>query len=242
MLNVVAIMGRLVADPELRTTTSGINMARFRIACDRNFARQGEQRQADFLDVVAWRSQADFVCKYFQKGSLIVIDGSIQTRQYQDKNGNNRTAVEIVANNINFAGPKNSSGSTGGGASYGSQPRQNAQPAARPSNIEAVPATRQGILMTLPSSTTATICRSKASNPTQKFKQEVNQQWLLRKTKAPAPHVPCAAAARRSAASASIALTRSITRMLPVCASMSLSGPRSFPAASLAPALIISVP
>ena len=117
MLNVVAIMGRLVADPELRTTTSGINMARFRIACDRNFARQGEQRQADFLDVVAWRSQADFVCKYFQKGSLIVIDGSIQTRQYQDKNGNNRTAVEIVANNINFAGPKNPRGSKGGGAS-----------------------------------------------------------------------------------------------------------------------------
>ena len=216
MLNVVAIMGRLVADPELRTTTSGINMARFRIACDRNFARQGEQRQADFFDVVAWRGQADFVCKYFQKGSLIVIDGSIQTRQYQDKNGNNRTAVEIVANNINFAGPKNSSGSTGGGASYGSQPRQNAQPAARPSNIEAVP--------------------SYSAGDTDDFaviddKQEVNQQWLLRKTKAPAPHVPCAAAARRSAASASIALTRSITRMLPVCASMSLSGPRSFPAA-----------
>ena len=128
----------------IRTTTSGINMARFRIACDRNFARQGEQRQADFLDVVAWRSQADFVCKYFQKGSLIVIDGSIQTRQYQDKNGNNRTAVEIVANNINFAGPKNSSGSNGGGASYGSQPRQNAQPAARPSNIEAVPSYSAG--------------------------------------------------------------------------------------------------
>ena len=144
MLNVVAIMGRLVADPELRTTTSGINMARFRIACDRNFARQGEQRQADFFDVVAWRGQADFVCKYFQKGSLIVIDGSIQTRQYQDKNGNNRTAVEIVANNINFAGPKNSSGSTGGGASYGSQPSQNAQPAARPSNIEAVPSYSAG--------------------------------------------------------------------------------------------------
>ena len=144
MLNVVAIMGRLVADPELRTTTSGINMARFRIACDRNFARQGEQRQADFLDVVAWRRQSDFVCKYFQKGSLIVIDGSIQTRQYQDQNGNNRPAVEIVANNINFAGPKNSSGSNGGGASYGSQPRQNAQPAARPSNIEAVPSYSAG--------------------------------------------------------------------------------------------------
>ena len=66
MLNVVAIMGRLVADPELRTTPQGTNVCSFRIACDRNFARQGEQRQADFIDIVAWRQQAEFVCKYFQ--------------------------------------------------------------------------------------------------------------------------------------------------------------------------------
>ena len=138
MLNVVVIMGRLVADPELRTTTNGINLARFRIACDRSYARQGEQRQTDFLDVVAWRQQADFVCKYFQKGSLIIIEGSIQSRQYQDKNGNNRTGVEIVANNINFGGPKNSNGN-GGGAPQSSQPHQNAQQPARPSAIEAVP-------------------------------------------------------------------------------------------------------
>ncbi len=77
MLNVVAIMGRLVADPELRTTQSGINVVSFRIACDRNFARQGEQRQADFIDIVAWRQQAEFVSKYFQKGSLIAIEGSL---------------------------------------------------------------------------------------------------------------------------------------------------------------------
>ena len=108
MLNVVAIMGRLVADPELRTTQQGTNVCSFRIACDRNFARQGEQRQADFIDIVAWRSQAEFVSKYFQKGSLIAIDGSIQTRQYQDKNGQNRTAVEIVANNVNFGSSKES--------------------------------------------------------------------------------------------------------------------------------------
>ena len=106
MLNVVAIMGRLVADPELRTTQSGTNVCSFRIACDRNFARQGEQRQADFIDIVAWRQQAEFVSKYFQKGSLIAIEGSLQTRQYQDKNGNNRTAVEFVVDNIYFAGAK----------------------------------------------------------------------------------------------------------------------------------------
>ena len=106
MLNVVAIMGRLVADPELRTTPAGVNVCQFRIACDRNFARQGEQRQADFVDIVAWRAQADFVCKYFSKGSLIAINGRIQTRNYQDKNDNNRTAFAVVAENINFGGSK----------------------------------------------------------------------------------------------------------------------------------------
>lgn len=106
MLNVVAIMGRLVADPELRTTQQGTNVCTFRIACERSFAKQGEQRQADFIDIVAWRQQAEFVSKYFQKGSMIAVEGSLQTRNYQDKNGNNRTAVEVVANNISFAGAK----------------------------------------------------------------------------------------------------------------------------------------
>lgn len=110
MLNVVAIMGRLVADPELRTTTQGNSVCSFRIACDRSYVQQGQERQADFIDIVAWRQQADFVSKYFQRGSLIAIDGSLQTRQYQDKNGNNRTAVEVVANNISFAGAKRQDG------------------------------------------------------------------------------------------------------------------------------------
>ena len=131
MLNVVAIMGRLVADPELRTTPAGVNVCQFRIACDRNFARQGEQRQADFVDVVAWRAQADFVCKYFSKGSLIAINGRIQTRNYQDKNGNNRTAFAVVAENINFGGSKGTSSAKvddGGEAA----PRSEAWPKADP--------------------------------------------------------------------------------------------------------------
>jgi single-strand DNA-binding protein len=116
----------------------------FRIACDRNFARQGEQRQADFIDIVAWRSQAEFVSKYFQKGSLIAIDGSIQTRQYQDKNGNNRTAVEVVANNVNFAGPKSNGSNQGGGSYQNSAPAyQNAAPA-RPAAVEAAPSYSAG--------------------------------------------------------------------------------------------------
>lgn len=131
MLNIVAIMGRLVADPELRTTPAGVNVCQFRIACDRNFARQGEQRQADFVDIVAWRAQADFVCKYFSKGSLIAINGRIQTRNYQDKNGNNRTAFAVVAENINFGGSKDTSSAKvddGGEAA----PRSEAWPKADP--------------------------------------------------------------------------------------------------------------
>ncbi len=105
MLNVVAIMGRLAADPELRQTTTGKNVASFRIACDRGRRDANGQSHADWLDVVAWDRTAEFVCKYFQKGSLIAIDGRLQSRSYQDKNGNKRTAFEIVANNVNFAAP-----------------------------------------------------------------------------------------------------------------------------------------
>lgn len=106
MLNVVAIMGRLVADPELRTTQQGTNVCTFRIACERSYTPKGQQRHADFVDIVAWGKTAEFICKFFQKGSMIAIDGSLQTRNYQDKQGNKRTAVEVVANNISFAGAK----------------------------------------------------------------------------------------------------------------------------------------
>ena len=106
MLNVVVLMGRLVADPELRQIPSGISTCTFRIAVDRNFVKQGEERKADFIDVTAWRQTAEFVSKYFQKGSMIAIEGSLQTRQYQDKNGNNRTATEVLASQVSFCGGK----------------------------------------------------------------------------------------------------------------------------------------
>ena len=106
MLNIVALIGRLVYDPELKTTQNGVNVCSFRIAVDRSFTRQGEERKADFIDVTAWRKNAEFVSKYFQKGSLIAIEGSLQTRQYQDKNGNNRTATEVIAAEVGFCGSK----------------------------------------------------------------------------------------------------------------------------------------
>ena len=110
MMNVIAIMGRLVADPEMRRTTTGKTVVAFRIACDRGRKDANGQNQADFFDVTAWEKTGEFVGRYFQKGSLIAIDGSLQSRTYQDKSGNNRTSVEIVARNVNFAGAKGDGG------------------------------------------------------------------------------------------------------------------------------------
>ena len=106
MLNVVALMGRLVRDPELKTTQSGNSVCTFSIACDRSYTAKDEERKADFFTITAWRQTAEFICKYFQKGSLIAIEGILQTRQYQDKNGNNRTATEVLASRVSFAGSK----------------------------------------------------------------------------------------------------------------------------------------
>lgn len=111
MLNNAVVMGRLVADPELRTTGSGISVLSFTVAVDRGFVRQGEERQADFIDIIAWRQTAEFISKYFRKGSMIAVQGHIQTRTYEDRNGNKRKAVEIVADNVSFCGSKSESGS-----------------------------------------------------------------------------------------------------------------------------------
>ena len=132
MLNVVAIMGRLVADPQLRQTTTGKNVASFRIACDRGRRDANGQNQADFFDVVAWERLAEFVCRYFQKGSLIAVDGRLQNRQYQDKNGNNRQAVEIVAQNISFTGSKSQNQGMCAPAMSAPAPAEYARPAAQP--------------------------------------------------------------------------------------------------------------
>lgn len=112
MLNCAILMGRLVADPELKTTSNNISVTSFRIAVDRSFQKQGEERQADFIDIVAWRQTADFVTRYFRKGSMIAVKGSIQTRSYEDKHGNKRTAVEVVADTVSFCGSKAEQGST----------------------------------------------------------------------------------------------------------------------------------
>ena len=105
-LNVITIMGRMVADPELRKTQSGTDVISFTIAVDRDIKSKDGERATDFIDVAAWKQTAEFISKYFHKGSAIVVNGRLQTRKYQTKEGYNRVAVEVVANNVYFGDSK----------------------------------------------------------------------------------------------------------------------------------------
>lgn len=100
-MNVVTIIGRLAADPELKTTGSGISVTNFCVAVDRKVTK-GEDKITDWIDVVAWRNTAEFICKYFQKGSPIVVTGSLQTRMWDDKSGQKRKTVEVIADSVEF--------------------------------------------------------------------------------------------------------------------------------------------
>ena len=110
MLNLAILMGRLVADPELRRTNSDLPVTTFRLAVDRGYAKPGEEKQTDFIDIVCWRGQAEFAAKYFHKGQLVAVEGSIRVRSYEAKDGSRRTATEVVANQVHFAESKRDSG------------------------------------------------------------------------------------------------------------------------------------
>lgn len=110
MINSVVIMGRLTYEPELRATPSGISVVRFQVAVDRSYQKAGEERKTDFIDVTAWRQTAEFVSKYFHKGSMIAVEGSLQTDNFTDKDGNKRKSVQVVANQASFCGSKAESG------------------------------------------------------------------------------------------------------------------------------------
>ena len=105
MLNCAIIMGRLTSDPELRKTPSSVDVTRFTVAVDRGYVKQGEERKADFINIVAWRQTAEFICNYFKKGSMIAVQGSIQTGSYE-KDGVKHYTFEIVADNVSFCGGK----------------------------------------------------------------------------------------------------------------------------------------
>ena len=106
MLNTITIMGRLTHDPELRRTSSGVAVASFTLACERDFAAQGETRETDFIDIVAWRYTAEFVEKYFSKGQMAIVSGRLQIRNWQDKEGNKRRSAEILADHVYFGEAK----------------------------------------------------------------------------------------------------------------------------------------
>ena len=135
MLNVVVLMGRLTAEPELRTTSSGTAYARFSVAVDRGYAKPGEERKTDFINCVAWRQTAEFISRYFTKGSMIAIEGSLQQDSYTDRDGNKRTSFTVVVNNASFTGSKKETqGSSYTGSSYGANQRVDNAPEATYSN------------------------------------------------------------------------------------------------------------
>ena len=106
MLNHIVLMGRLTRDPELRRTGSGVAVASFTLAVDRDYAAQGAEKETDFVDIVAWRNTAEFVSKYFTKGRMAVVSGRLQIRNWQDKEGNKRRSAEVVADNVYFGDSK----------------------------------------------------------------------------------------------------------------------------------------
>ena len=115
MYNKVALVGGLVAAPELKTTQNGIPYTRFRIAVNRRFHSKDEENKVDFFNATAWRNTAEFICKYFGKGSMIMLDGEMQTQQYEDRNGNPATWYDVAVDRVCFTGePKKENGNNGG--------------------------------------------------------------------------------------------------------------------------------
>ena len=106
MMNVICLVGRLVHDPEIKSTNSGSRVSTFAIAVDRNRPGQDGQRLVDYIDIVVWNKTAEFVCNYFKKGSWIAVNGRLETRSYEDKNGNKRKVFEVIADGVNFVGAK----------------------------------------------------------------------------------------------------------------------------------------
>lgn len=119
MLNKAILMGRLTRDPEIRYTESNIPVVSFTLAVDRGYAKQGEEKQTDFIPISAWRATAEFVSRNFTKGQLVAVTGRIQVRNYQDKEGNQRTATSVVADEVFFAEPKRNNGGSPASSAFG---------------------------------------------------------------------------------------------------------------------------
>ncbi len=132
MLNRVILMGRLTADPELKQTPNGVSVVSFSLAVDRNFAGKGAERQTDFINCVAWRQTAEFISRYFAKGRLMAVEGSLQIRNYTDRDGNKRQAAEVVIDQAYFADSKPANGPSAPAPSYAAPAPSYNAPAAAP--------------------------------------------------------------------------------------------------------------
>ena len=150
MLNRISLMGRLTRDPELRTTASGVSVTSFSLAVDRDFKGQDGEKETDFIDIVAWRNTAEFVCKYLSKGRMAIVDGRLQIRSWTDKDGNARHSAEVVADSVYFGDSKrdDESGRRDGG--YGNSGKSGAAAYGQPnqppsySNQSAYPSSDYG--------------------------------------------------------------------------------------------------
>ena len=136
-MNKAILVGRLTADPELKATTNGVSVCSFTIAVNRRFARAGEERKADFINCVAWRQSAEFICNYFAKGRMIGVIGSIQTRDWTDNEGKKRYATEVIVDEAYFTESKG----TNDGAQSGAWPQSRGanEPAAAPQSFDSLP-------------------------------------------------------------------------------------------------------
>ena len=128
MLNRVILMGRITQDLELKQTTGGTSVLSFTVAVDRSYAKQGEERQTDFINCVAWRQQAEFISKYFGKGRMIALEGNLRTRTYDDKNGTKHYVTEVYVDSVSFTGEPKQGGNSGSYSNQSSAPRQASQP------------------------------------------------------------------------------------------------------------------
>ncbi len=126
-MNKVILMGRVVRDPELTQTSNGTSVLRFSIAVNRRFAKEGQQ-DVDFINCVAWRQQAEFICRFFKKGSMIALTGSIQTRSWDAQDGQKRTATEVIVDEVYFTGSKQEQGTSGNGFGGGFQEQKPSAP------------------------------------------------------------------------------------------------------------------
>jgi len=137
--NKVILIGNMVADPELKTTPNAVNVCSFRIAVGRRYVKAGEQPQTDFIDIVAWRNQAEFVTKYFSKGKPILVCGSIQSRNWQDKEGNKRTTIEVIADEVSFVERKSTSDAFSSNGMSSGDPGPAAPPSFSSTGYESAP-------------------------------------------------------------------------------------------------------